>query len=153
MTTSSSTGPSTSPSTPASVLAPAPPALVPTPAPPAPAPAPAPPAPAPVPLPTPAPAPVPAPTPGLAPPNPFDTLVQALTNALTQNIQHNHLPIPRFRGGPTEDPYIFKQKALDYMDDTQVPVAERTMKFRLCLEAMPMIGTMTPRSLLTGMLS
>ena len=51
-----------------------------------------------------------------------------------QNIQHNHLPIPHFRGGPTEDPYIFKQKALDYMDDAQVPAAERTMKFRLCLE-------------------
>ena len=152
MTTSSSTGPSASPKPPAPVpapaslapvpapvppapvLAPAPPAPVLAPAPPAPVLAPAPPTPAPVPPPTPVPAPVPAPAPGPALPNPFDTLVQALTNALMQNIQHNRLPIPRFRGSPTEDPYIFKQKALDYMDDAQVPAAERTMKFHLCLE-------------------
>ena len=126
---------------PAPVPAPVPPAPVPAPVPPAPVPAPvppAPPAPAPAPPPAPAPAPGPAPVlapaPGPAPPNPFDALVQALTNALTQNIQHNCLPIPHFRGGPTEDPYIFKQKALDYMDDAQVPAAERTMKFCLCLE-------------------
>ena len=119
---------------PAPVLAPAPPAPVLAPAPPAPVPAPVPPAPAPVPPPAPVPAPVPVPTPGPAPPNPFDALVQALTNALMQNIQHNRLPIPCFRGGPTEDPYIFKQKALDYIDDAQVPAAERTTKFHLCLE-------------------
>ena len=123
---------------PAPVLAPVPPAPVPVPVPPAPAPAPAPlapaPAPPPAPVPAPGPASVPTPTPGPALPNPFDALVQALTNALTQNIQHNHLPIPCFRGSPTEDPYIFKQKALDYMDDAQVPAAERATKFHLCFE-------------------
>ena len=122
------------PAPPAPVLAPVPPAPVPAPAPPSPVPTPAPPAPAPVPTPAPAPAPVLGPAPGPALPNPFDALVQVLTNALMQNIQHNHLPIPHFRGGSTEDPYIFKQKALDYMDDTQVPASERTTKFHLCLE-------------------
>ena len=128
---------------PAPILAPALPAPVPAPVtapapvPPAPIPAPATPAPAPPPVPMPAPTPVPpapVPAPGPALPNPFDALVQALTNALMQNIQHNRLPIPHFRGGSNEDPYIFKQKALDYMDDAQVLAAERTTKFRLCLD-------------------
>ena len=51
-----------------------------------------------------------------------------------QNIQHNRLPIRHFRGSSTEDPYIFKQKALDYMDDAQVLAAKRMKKFHLCLE-------------------
>ena len=67
-----------------------------------------------------------------------------------QNIQHNCLPIPHFQGGSTEDPYIFKQKALDYMDDAQIPAAEWTTKFRLCLEGDAWIGTMISLSLLTG---
>ena len=49
-------------------------------------------------------------------------------------MQHNHLAVPRFRGGSDEDPHIFRQKARDYMDDVKIPAAERTTKFRLCLE-------------------
>ena len=69
-----------------------------------------------------------------APPNPLNALVKALTNALGQTMQHNHLPIPHFWSGSNEEPHIFKQKALDYMDDTQILAAEHTMKFHLCLK-------------------
>ena len=58
----------------------------------------------------------------------------ALVQALTQALGHNRVPIPHFSGSSSEDPYLFKQKARDYMDDSQVPDAERTLKFRLCLE-------------------
>ena len=102
------------------------------PCPPVPAPAPVP-APTPVPAPVPVPAPAPVPAPGPVPPNPLNALVQALTDALGQTMQHNCLPI-HFRGSSGEDPHIFKQKALDYMDDAQIPAAERTTKFCLCLE-------------------
>ena len=91
------------------------------------------PAPQPVPVPRGAPAPAPLPAPGPAP-NPLDALVQALTAALGQTMQHNRLPIPKFTGSSGEDPALFKQKARDYMDDAQIPDAERMTKFCLCLE-------------------
>ena len=58
----------------------------------------------------------------------------ALVQALTQALGHNRVPIPHFSGSSSEDPYLFKQKARDYMDDSQVPDAERTLKFHFCLE-------------------
>ena len=73
------------------------------------------------------------PAPGPAP-NPLDALVRTLTDALGQMMQHNCLPTPKFSGGSSEDPALFKQKACDYMDDAQIPDAQRTTKFRLCLE-------------------
>ena len=67
---------------------------------------------------------------GGAGPNPLNQLIAAL-NMLHQ---HNRCPIPIFSGLPNEDPTQFKQKALDYMEDALIPVAEWPQKFRLCLQ-------------------
>ena len=48
--------------------------------------------------------------------------------------QHNQCPIPIFSGLPKEDPFQFKQKALDYMEDALIPAADWPRKFRLCLQ-------------------
>ena len=42
--------------------------------------------------------------------------------------------IPVFKGDKNEDPIEFKTKALDYMEATDIPVRERVVEFRHCLE-------------------
>ena len=42
--------------------------------------------------------------------------------------------IPVFKGDKNEDPIEFKTKALDYMEATDIPVWERVVEFRHCLE-------------------
>ena len=58
----------------------------------------------------------------------------ALVQALTQALGHNRVPIPQFAGSSIDDPHLFKQKARDFMDDSQVPDTKWTHKFRLFLE-------------------
>ena len=70
---------------------------------------------------------------GPNPPNPPNQLNQLIAT-LNMLHQHNRCPIPSFSGLPNEDPTQFRQKALDYMEDTLIPVVDRTRKFRLCLQ-------------------
>ena len=56
-----------------------------------------------------------------------------LVAALNQLTQHNRMSIPQFSGQPHEDPAHSQQKALDYMEDAQIPPADRPQRFRMCL--------------------
>ena len=47
---------------------------------------------------------------------------------------HIKVAIPVFKGDKNEDPIEFKTKALDYMEATDIPVQERVVEFRHCLE-------------------
>ena len=44
------------------------------------------------------------------------------------------VPLPVFHGKPGEDPITFRKKALDYMEDANIPLAEWTNAFKLCLD-------------------
>ena len=44
------------------------------------------------------------------------------------------VPLPVFHGKPGEDPITFRKKALDYMEDANIPLVERTNAFKLCLD-------------------
>ena len=47
---------------------------------------------------------------------------------------HVKIPVPTFRGDNSEDPAIFKTKALDYMEASDVPRHDRVHEFRHLLE-------------------
>ena len=56
-----------------------------------------------------------------------------LVTALAQLTQHNRMSIPQFSGQPHEDPAHFQQKALDYMEDAQICLADHPQRFQMCL--------------------
>ena len=73
---------------------------------------------------------VPGAVPGLgASANPMAQLLMEVMQILRSKV-----PLPVFHGKLGEDPITFRKKALDYMEDVNVPLAEWTNAFKLCLD-------------------
>ena len=61
--------------------------------------------------------------------NPMAQLLMEVMRTLRSKV-----PLPVFHGKPGEDPITFRKKALNYMEDANIPLAEQTNTFKLCLD-------------------
>ena len=74
--------------------------------------------------------PAPGTVPGLgAGANPMAQLLLEVMQTLRSKV-----PLPVFYGKQGEDPITFRKKALDYMEDANIPQAEQMNAFKLCLD-------------------
>ena len=70
-----------------------------------------------------------------------------LVAAHAQITQHNRMFISQFSGQPHEDPAHFQQKALNYMEDAQIHLADHPQRFQMCLIGDAQCVALSPSSM------